>query len=159
MSQISVDVKVSRILKEFILCTNKSDNLVPEKYDDILKSIMPLLKTTPSGWKPIQDRSEYIRITLPYNREVDTRYRNYLDDIGQRCIELRLNKTFKSIFHNYVLAYVMAGRQQREGIEDFCDIYQLKCDNIDYEMLKKSWDRSHEKKLWKNSTTRCPVIF
>lgn len=75
---------------------------------------------------------------------------NFLDDFRQYQISKELERQFKDAFHSQVLGYCRAGGMQSEGIKDFCQIRSIPCDHINFEMLKKSWDRSDEKKELKN---------
>lgn len=158
-SNYTVDIRVSLILKEFILSTNNSDKLYLNKRSDISNTLFTLLKPQPEIPKPIKNRAYYIRLVLPYNETKDIRCYNYLDEQGQFIIFQKLNKNFKLCFHNFMLGKVKSGIKQSEGITDFCTTYFIKCDNLNYEMLKKSWDRSYEKLLWKKSLSICPLIY
>lgn len=153
----TVDVKVTPILKEFIQSVFKSDTIRVGKNDLMCQKIKYLLKLPPKDYKPERNMSERIKIELINFEICRTHYRiecrNFLDTRGQKIIFDELNKSFKEVFHNYVLAYVRgnSGRpgSQKKGIEDFCEVYNLSMDHINYEMLKKSWDRSKQKELIK----------
>jgi hypothetical protein len=81
-------------------------------------------------------------------------YRNFLTPFSERLVERELNRMFKETFHNFVSGYVSSTNNsigsQKEGIELFCKVYRLGLNEINYEMLKKSWDRSEQKKRINN---------
>lgn len=153
----TVDVKVTPILKEFIQSIFKSDTIRVSKNDLMSQKIKYLLQLPPKDYKPSMNLCDTIKIELINFEICRTHYRiecrNHLDTRGQKIIFDELNKTFKDVFHNYVLAYVrgtqLKAGSQKKGIEDFCDVYNLSMDHINYEMLKKSWDRSKQKQLIK----------
>jgi len=82
--------------------------------------------------------------------------RKYISDRNQYYISRFLDNIVKNIFHNYILAYLRSNRlaQQKDAIMDFCMVYRIEENAINFEMLKKSWDRSGEKKEWKNNCVK-----
>ena len=109
MERLSVDVKVGRYLKEFIVSTNGSDELDPEK-DSILWCLIKQHLLTQPAYSAITDRSEYISIKLrgakaakTYNAntqsklQVNTLFRSYLDSSGQDVIKKHFEKEFKNV--------------------------------------------------------------
>lgn len=115
------------------------------------------------SFKILQLRLHHFNIN---NTRINIQYRNYLDDSSQYQISKELYNRFKDIFHAHVLAYCRAGGMQSDGIKDFCDAYRIYGDVINFDMLKKSWDRSDEKKILKNvnnrpffNTNTSPVLF
>jgi len=150
---IIISVKVTPIIREFIICTNGSDLVICKDNSFIGEKIKYLLKLPPKNYKPDRVLSNKIRFQLQniriMSKRIFTEYRNYLDTSGNRIIFNELNSAFKAIFHNYVAGYIIPKEiclgSQKEAIMDFCDMYKLTCDNINYEMLKKSWDRSEER--------------
>jgi hypothetical protein len=78
-------------------------------------------------------------------------HKNHLPDNYQYHLSKYLDGVFKGIFHNFMLAHVMANHTttQKEGIQNFCMVYRVAENRVNSEMLKKSWDRSDLKKKWK----------
>ena len=154
-------IKVHPVLKEFYKCLTGSDVIEVKPNDDFSTRIKTILQLTPKNYNVRYPfgREDYITLLLPgkfylgRDKYIDTTSRNYLDDRRQYFISQELYGMFKSIFHNYVLAYTRSGRQQKEGILDFCEVYNISMDKINFDMLKKSWDRSFEKKIYKKSIT------
>ena len=153
MSGIIISVKVTPIIREFIICTNGSDLIVCNENSSIAEKIKYLLKLPPKNYKPDKELSNKIRFQLStfriMSKRLFTDFRNYLDTRSNRIIFNDLNSGFKDIFHNYVAGYVtpkkMCLGSQKDAVLDFCSMYKLSCDDITYEMLKKSWDRSKQK--------------
>ena len=145
-------IKVHPIVQEFIESRYGSNVIEIGRQDALFERIKFLLQLQPKNYKkPIENGNGIINLLIPnFNVgvwKVNNLYRNHLDNRHQRMISNEIKDIFKKIFHNYVLAYARAGKQQKKGIYDFCETYKLTLNNVNYEMLKKSWDRSEEKKL------------
>lgn len=145
-----VDCRVHPIVKEFIVATTGSDVIVARKNEWLHILLYPILKKTPITYVPNKHRDDLIRLqlawyTVPALKRIDCY--NYLDEEGQRVVARYLKSWFKVHFHSFCSGYLSCdiSRQQKEAIEVFCETYNLPLNNINYEMLKKSWDRSVEK--------------
>ncbi len=146
-----VDCFVSPATYEFYVCTNNNSNIIELTKADYIRNLLKnLLSEPPSDFKPIADNSNVLRFRLTrFNNDLpDIRKCNYLSLEAQKLIQRELEKLFKSIFHNYVLAYCRGGGYTTAAINDFCEVYRIRLENINFEMLKKSWDRSEQKKLY-----------
>lgn len=165
----TADVKLTPILKEYIVTKYGSDTIKLKRNDPLLIKIKYLLSNNPSDYRPVSNRSNYIKIEvqnfqLAYRKQIEQEYHNYLSPENQQIICIEINSEFKETFHNYVLAFLRGGiinrhfHQQKEAIEDFCQTYQLKLTKINYDMLKKSWDRSYQKKKYLNLLKIRPFI-
>lgn len=159
-SEFTIQVKVNPILKEFYhgYCNSR---LVLEKKSLFLDIVASLLKVRPKGILPSNyDKSESIEIVLPYlsHRGIDIEYRNYIDDEGMEILLFELNKFFKNKLHDFVSGFI-AGCSDRfpyntygtmkKAIDKFGEMYNLPFEFINFETLKKSFDRSVEKKILK----------
>lgn len=82
---------------------------------------------------------------------INIEYSNFISDRNQYYLSKELYDIFKITFHNFVAGSVRSGRTQKQSIEDFCEAYNLDWDNVNFEMLKKSWDRSFEKSFLLNN--------
>lgn len=166
----TVEVRVTPILKEYFHSVYQSD-IIPVTQSDLLSTkIKYLLARPPKDYIPCREFEAILRIQmLDFHIGKDSKYINkescnYLDTQAQRIIFNELNRDFKAIFHNYVLGYVRAlnykDGSQKNGILSFCDTYRLPMNRVNYEMLKKSWDRSEQKCELKKSlikiTPFCP---
>lgn len=158
-SEITTDIRVTLILKEFVLATNGSDKLYLKSQSCLANNVIDLLQKQPTEFRPLRNRAYYLRLVLPFNEKKDVRTYNYLDERGQYIISQKLNKNFKMCFHNFMLGSVRSGKRQSDSILDFCATYLLKLDDINYDMLKKSWDRSNEKKIWQKALICCPLNY
>ena len=144
-SQIFVDIKVSPFVYYFFVSSNNSNFIRLKNNDHLWKIIWPKLICPPVGNKPI-DSKYVLKVELFYLRSKDIKHANCLSDKSQNIINDYLLSQIKRIFHNYVLAFTSAGGTQQNGIEDFCFIYNIPLEEIKYDTLKKSWNRSYEKK-------------
>lgn len=160
--KIPLTIKVHPVVREFYVSTTGSDTIDLAGNDNMAFRIKTILQLTPKNYKYVPFKSpETITLLLPNFRIGDKRvnqfFRNHLDDRRQYFVSKELYSNFKSKFHNYVLAYMRGGgKQQKLAIEDFCDIYNLSLSSINFDMLKKSWDRSEEKKILKSSCLTVP---
>ncbi len=154
-----VDVKVSKALKEYLLAVNSgSDIIVPGKYSQLWSLIKAQLDLVPTGYKPVDpyDRGDYIRICLLKSRrtkafnvntlrtmEINTLFRNYLSEKGQRTVAAYLTESMKVRFRSYVSGALSNNPALtiHDAIYEFCDDYGIVMENITYEMLRKDWYR------------------
>jgi hypothetical protein len=185
MEQITVDIKVSRTLREFIICTTGSDVIYPEKSGLLWQLLKQHLKTAPSieviAAMKDKDPDEYIKIALRKcnhskvwtkkmkgpgagtfcNVTINVLYRSYLDERGQNEIAKHLRSAFKQCFHNFVqgATFVNKDIQQKEAIEQFCKVYSITFNKITFEMLRKSWQRSGQKRKINENIKYNPLNF
>lgn len=170
MERLKVDVKVGKTLKEFIVSTNESDVLDPEK-DTVLWCLMKQHLITSPGYLPIADRSEYIQITLRNKNgaktysvpdkkrlQLQTLFRCYLDEKGQAVIRKHFEKEFKKTFRDYMRGALNNNPDMKiiDAIEEFCVDHNISMNNISVDMLKKDWYRYRTKSAMKNI---CPLCF
>ncbi len=152
---LDIDIEVNPIIKEWITSTYGSDTIQCHQDDFISNKLKYLLTTTPKNYKPKQvPRENKITISLinlTINKKYLGEYKYYLSESSEKIIEREFAKQFKTAFHNFVSGYIVSTSNsigsQKEGIENFCIVYGLSLNRINYEMLKKSWDRSKEKRV------------
>lgn len=171
MENITVDIKVGKIIKEFILCTNGSSNIVAQKDDILWCLVKQNLLCAPLVPVFIKDDSEYITITLPTSKsaftyninagrniQANTLFRNYLDDCGQKKIRMHFEKEYRNVFSVYMRAQIISAPDImiKDAIDNFCTDYNLTLDYISISALKKYWYRY---RLRKNISNICPLIF
>lgn len=171
-------IRVHPAIKEFIVCTNGSD-VIEAKSRSWLWSITKHYLTTKSKVDPyppiLENERVYIclldassckltSLTDNKDRYLNTRYLRYVDPRGQRLIASELRSRFKNVFHTFMYASLLANEDmlQKQALILFLERYKISLDFINYEMLKKSWDRSDEKEMLngkKKEMNRCPIIF
>jgi hypothetical protein len=182
---LTVDVKISRVVREFIVKSNGSDLIVPKKDDWLWLILKQNLLTSPDSVPFIPDkdeRSEYIRISLLdshsskiYARDVgrnihiNTLFRWYLDEYGQNIVARHFRTQFKACFHNFVQGAIFASHDEtgtkekmlgvQKAIYEFCELYGITVDDITYDTLYKSWLRSDQRKTLKGEKTGSPLVF
>lgn len=153
--RIPVQVKVSPVVREWMICYYGSHIIKPHFEDSYGGMIKLLLDLQPKEYvfKKLPEH-ECITFLMPHgsfegNRNYNL-YRNYLSPLKQRWLNRLFYYHFKEIFHFYMVGYLRGGsRTQRAAIEDFCKCYNIPLIHISYEMLKKSWDRSEHKIFFK----------
>lgn len=157
---MDIDISVSPIIKEWIVATYGTDTIQCSKNDFLSRKIKYLLQLN-SG-KFIRRNIDPIKLVTiklinfsigPSNNRftVNVDYRYTLPEEFERIIDDEFYLQFKQVFHSFVLGYCLSTNNslgsQKEGIELFCETYTITLNKINYEMLKKSWDRSPEKRL------------
>lgn len=154
MSDFTIDVTVKPIIKEYVhFITNNTGILEIGKKDHLASVIINNLQTVPFNYKPTKPAGSFIKIYIPWqhvDKKVNVMFRNFIEPSAEKEIEMHIFGLFKEVFHNYMLGQVMAGIKQVHAIENFCEVYKLNMDLTVFEMLKKSWNRSREKKLYKD---------
>ena len=155
--RIPLKIKVHPVVREFIISTTGSDVIEPIKNSDFYHRVHFILQLSPSNYTEIYKKRRFkneATITILVGRcnlipeKHNPLCRNYLDDYRQHLISKELYSRFKRNFHNFMLGYMRGGgKQQKMGIEDFLTVYNIIGNEIKFEMLKKSWDRSEEKRL------------
>lgn len=172
MEIVSVDVRVGKILREFIICTAGSDAIAAQKDDILWCLIKQNLVTSPKIPYIIRDRSEFIRISLPathsastYNcraekaLQLNTLFRNFLDEEGQRKIRKHFEKEYRNVFIIFMRSQFRAHPDMKiiDAINLFADEYNLTMDNISIQTLKKYWYRYRVRR--EIEKTLCPIIY
>jgi hypothetical protein len=160
--RIPVQVKVSPIVREWMVSYYGS-NIIKPHYEDAYGYLVKLLLELPPRDYVFQKlpEQECITFLMPCGKVGDNRnynlYRNYLPPEHHRMLNRFFYYNFKEHFHIYMVGYLRGGyRNQKAAIEDFCNCYNLPMEHITYDMLKKSWDRSEEKKYLKTLSTPVP---
>lgn len=157
---VIINLKVSPILREFIIAWYGTDTIKAGKKSSLSKKIKYHLELPPADYHFSQPDC-FIRIELVnYFWELNSKrkcthtdFRNYLSEYSITIINDDLQEWFKNIFRNFVAGFLVAHKMktgsQKKAFYAFCDMYNLTMDNINYEMLKKDWDRSKQKSiLW-----------
>ena len=171
MERMTVAVAVHPTIREFIIDTNGSDTIVPDKSDLLWKLVKANL-TTYKNVNTENDSKSCIYIELlqtgfhkSYNNGsmlyISTMYHCYLTEAGQNQVAKELRSRFKNTFHTFVMGALVGnpGLKQKEAFILFIDKFRLSENSITYEMLKKSWDRSLQKEIMKSKKTACLISF
>lgn len=157
---MDIDISVSPIIKEWIVATHGTDTVQCSKNDFLSHKIKYLLQLN-SGQFIRRNIDPINRITVKLinfsigpaecRKTINVDYRYSLPVEYEQIIEAEFYQQFKQVFHSFVLGYCQSTNNslgsQKEGIESFCETYSISLNKINYEMLKKSWDRSLEKTL------------
>lgn len=157
--RIPVQVKVSPIVREWMVCYYGSHIIKPHYESAYGRFIKLLLELPPSDYvfKKLPEQ-ECLTFLMPCGKVDDNRnynlYRNYLPPKHHQLLNRQIYQDFKQLFHYYMVGYLRGGyRNQKAAIEDFCKCFNLPMEHITYDMLKKSWDRSREKNYLKTLST------
>jgi hypothetical protein len=173
---MTVDVRISPVVREFIICTTGDDLIIPRRDDWLWLILKQHLLTAPPDYTLIPDaeRRNYIRVMLldchsskvyakdrGRNIHINTLFRWYLDDRGQNAVARHLRSQFKATFHNFVqgAATVNPDAQITDAIHRFCKLYNITMNNITFDMLIKSWQRSEQRKYIKGTKAQTPIFY
>ena len=150
--RMTVDVKVGLAIKEFILSTNGSDVLDPDKYTILWCLMKQHLVTVPGTYRPLIDRSEYIYITLRNKNgvktysvtkdkkvSISTIFYSYITPEGQTVIRRHFEKEFKAAFRNYMKGALNNNPDMKinDAIEEFLNDHKVTMNHISMSMLQK----------------------
>ncbi|MGM0530935.1 MAG: hypothetical protein ACQER7_06245 [Bacteroidota bacterium] len=160
--KVPLSIKVHKVLYEYYVNIHGSERIEVKPGDNFSPRVKWMLQLYSESSKkyPLKHSKELIlllpnefRLTGRNGKRVYTEHRGYLDEAWQYYLSKDLYKQFKGIFHASVLSFCIAKDFslgcQKEAIYNFIDLYNLTLDDINFEMLKKSWDRSEEKKKMK----------
>lgn len=171
MERMTVDIKVGKAIKEFVVSTNGSDVLDPDKYTILWCLMKQHLVTVPGNYRPIYDRSEYIYIKLRNSNgiktysvpkdakvKISTLFYSYLTDTGQAVIRKHFEKEFKATFRNYMKGALNNNPELpiNDAIEEFLNDHNVTMDHISISMLQKDWYRYRRKC---EISKICPLCF
>ena len=176
-----VVIRVHPTIREFIIDTNGSDLIVPNK-DDLLWKITKANLTTwyeDSGKTADGDCTIRIALLDSHSEKVFTNfagkyrgkysnyihmnsmYRTYITEQGMNDIARELRMRFKDAFHTFVMGALVGNPKlkQKDAFTLFIDKFNLSENEITFEMLKKSWDRSDHKKSVFSKKSFCTILF
>jgi len=171
MERMTVDVKVGRSIREFIVSTNESDVLDPDKFTILWCLIKQHLVTVPGNYKPLVDRSEYISIKLRNSNDIktfsvpknnttcySTLFHSHLTELGQSVVRRHFEKEFKATFRNYMRGALNNNPEMKinDAIEEFLLDHNVSMNHISMSMLQKDWYRYRIKCA---TTKVCPLCF
>jgi hypothetical protein len=156
--RIPVQVKVSPVVREFMVCFYGSHIIQPH-YEDAFGWLIKLLLEIPPKdytYKKLPDE-DCLTFLMPHGSFGENRnynlYRHYLSPMHHRVLDRIFYKQFKETFHYFMVGALRGGaKTQKEAIYIFCDTYNLPLRHITFDLLKKSWDRSVEKKYFQKMT-------
>ena len=158
----TVDIRVGRTLKEYIIATNGNETLIPQKDTVLWCLVKQHLITSAAGYQAIPEdlKSEYIKIALrnvanakTYNIHkegivgINTLFRCFLTRDGENSIKRHLEKEFKKTFRDYMKGALNnnVDMQIKDAIEEFCTDHNIVMNNITFDMLKQDWYRFRRK--------------
>lgn len=155
----TVQVKVSKAIREYILSINNgSDVIIPEKRSLLWGLVKMHLELTPSRYTPapFDPQDAFVSISLlkarssksfsiPKGRgaEVNTLFRNRLTEDGQKAVAEYLTRSFKQTFRAYMSGALSNNPelQIKEAILEFAADYNIDMDYITLDALRKDWFR------------------
>jgi len=156
--KVPLTIKVHKALYEYYTNEYGTERIEIKPGDGFSLRIKWMLQLYSESTKkyPLKHTKELIlllpnefRLSGRKGKRVYTEHRGYLDEARQYYLSKELYDQFKNVFHASVLSFCIAKEFslgcQKEGIYNFIDLHNLALDAINYEMLKKSWDRSREK--------------
>lgn len=158
LEKISLRIRVHPAVYEYYKGLYHTDTIELSPTDSFTLRIKTLLQLQPKTYKQNNPFANacFLTLLMPMQfrfgrngKKYKTPYRNYLDDRRQRFLARELSKVFDDLFLQHVLAFCRAQDYkrgcQKRGIEDFILCCNISLDKINYEMLKKKWNRSNQK--------------
>lgn len=166
----TITIKLKPYLQEYLICKfnehiyASSKNIIGALLKPFIEYLPPeSIPTFPTG-------SEYLTITLPWYHEIEQRGAAlYISEENQANFQRMLEIHFKDVFYSYMddkIRYIVPNKDGKikKCIIQFCSDYEIRYNNINYEMLKKAYYRhskAREKlKLFSGKLSlMCPLIF
>jgi hypothetical protein len=135
---------------------NSPDGIIEIGHQDkFFEDIKFILQLNPRKVPPVNKDQYPRRITLliplfkiDKNTRINVLYRNYLPPNMQNLVRRHFVRLFKLRAHSFILGCCRMGSKQSDAIRDFFTVFNINENAINYEMVKKSWDRSSEKFLY-----------
>lgn len=159
--KIPLRIKIHPVVWEFYVCRYHTNTIELSPNDSFSYRIKYLLQLRPMdynrnfGHKLPLGNAKILTLLLPKEFRLDTRticttYRNHLDDRRQYLISRELYNEFKKLFCEHIMAYCdgknLKRGAQKKAIDNFCERHNIQLNEINYDMLKKTWDRSVQKR-------------
>ncbi len=156
---MTVDVRVSKPLREYVLSVNAGSDIIRPERGSLLWGLIKLhLDLVPKVYRPVppEERDRYIRIALykvrrtrsynvntSRNMEINTLFRNHLNEEGQRAVASHIASGFKQTFRAYMGGALGNNPELtiHDAVYEFCSDYNISMDSITYDMLRKDWYR------------------
>ena len=154
---MNVQVKVSPLIREWVVANYGSNTIVCRPRDFFSSKLKYLLQLQPHDqhFTALPDEEciniNYGKLTIGRwrsleHKQLNQNYYTYLSAESQRLLSQEIYRQFKSSFHGFMLGFCIADGNMpgsyRRGICEFMSRYNLPHNAINYEMLKKNWDRS-----------------
>lgn len=153
-----VYVKVPPALREYILSVNSgSDVIAPSRESRLWGLVKMYLEPAPRDYRPMPESGhpDYIRVALYTTKRkvwsipsgnmvtLDTLYRDYLSEAGQRAVCRHLMGEFKNTFRAYMTGALSNNPDLEisDAIDEFCSDFGIEMEKITVEMLRKDWYR------------------
>ena len=165
---VTLQLKVHPIVYDFYFA--QYGEIFDIKDDSVLAIILPhVLSLKPKSYEPEKlVNYKALKVVLHDHmfgqakdcaQYINVEHRHYVSDRNQYYISRFLDNVVKNIFHNYMLAFMRSNplARQKDAILDFCLVYSIEENKINYDMLKKSWDRSGQKAEWKRMVFAWPT--
>lgn len=170
--RISVDIRVGREIRDFIVTSTGSDLLSPGKRTVLWSLVRPWLRCDPVPDMQERDPLETVRIALRmkdsnriYSFAADkvtcintslTHF--YIDPRGEAAVRRHFETSFKHVFHVYMAGYSAGstGQAQLDAITSFCLDYGITVTEKLIQRLDKDWYRWRRKH---GEDPVCPLLF
>lgn len=175
MERMKISVVVHPIIREFLIDTIGSDTITPKKGDIVWAIVKQNLETAPADYSsdPLnKENTIYIEILDCHSSSnysvssskfihINHLFRWYLSPTGQNKINMILRRNFKTALHTFMQGAIACNPeiQQKEAMNEFCNMYNLSMNKISPDMIKKSWDRSDHKRKIFDSTIKVNALF
>lgn len=168
MNRNSVDIKVGKIIRQWVLNIYGADYVLLDKHSNLWFLIKQYLQLLPDDYHPIEDRSEYISFFLLVNGEETTAHQDHLGRIIQlnmlyRCYipeegQVRIRRYLENQFRHAFIVFMTARQGDESGekitrsIADFLLTVGVDVDRQLLGRLMKYWYR------WRVKTDKKPVV-
>jgi len=146
-SGITVEIRIKPYLKEFLIAFYGGHHPVEASKKNVIGTYLePLLERPPEKLPGKNKDDTYITILIPeyHGRRPDSY--NYISEHNQKVFNNMVHAFFKELMLKYVDDRMRLGFTKKDSIYQFCHNYKIPFDKVNYEMLKKKYDR-HKKSV------------
>jgi hypothetical protein len=149
---ITIKVQVDPIVKEWIVAKNNNFPVIKFAQGDILHKMIHewLQKANRKSRRKLQP-DQYITIYIPTCNYKNVYKSHHLSVSRENMVNDYLYQAFKKEFYKHMIDKIEEGYTQTDALYDYMDFICIKEGKINFQMLKKSWDRSEEKRFYYNN--------
>ena len=161
MEKFTVVIKLKPYLQEYL--RGKMEDDINTSLKELVGSIVvPFIERPPLSYVPCfkRDERDFDVCLLNNVKGIDiSSGKYYISEVNLQNIERIIDKHFSDLYLQYMNDKVRYTKKIKDVIYQFCSDYNITCDSINYEMLKKRYYRWSNKKKINKVVSRLSLVF
>ncbi len=148
-SDITIRVAMRPLFVDYLHSIYPSENSpIALQHTSLGILVKELLTKTPAGYKPKQyEEGEHIEMVLPYFKDLDIHYNNYISENSEKIIRKWVQNKFYFDLREHIENWKsMPGFEIKIAINHFCDIHNINPDHYKTNSLYRDYYRYQQKK-------------